>query len=324
MCPQCGSYETKKNGIVRDKQQYRCNGCTHQFVNQKRNWNHSKQTDVWLDFVFHKLTVRELCVKYNKDKRTIRTALETYIPPGKIHDPRPVHIVVDATYFGERTEGTSWCVLVARDHENSEDLVWLFADTESTSAYADLRTQLEDADYTILSVTGDGFSGIKTAFSGIPYQMCCVHMERIVIRGTTRKPQTEAGIVLLALVHTLHDKKINKKLFLERLRLYMEKYNDFLNERTTNPITNETFWTHKNLRKAVLSLIAHTPDLFTYKGNTHIAKTTNSLEGHFSHINEVTAIHRGLSKDQKQKMIQTILLTSTISPTPESLKTIFK
>jgi len=263
-------------------------------------------------------------MKYDKDKRTIRKVLEIYIPPIKIHNPRPVHIIVDATYFGERKEKTDWCVLVARDHEAGEDLAWLFADTESTSAYADLRAQLEDTGYTILSVTGDGFSGITTAFSGIPYQMCCVHMERIVIRGTTRKPQTEAGIVLLALVRTLHDKRTSKKIFVKRLELYIKKYGDFLNERTTNPITGEQFWTHKNLRKAALSLIAHTPDLFTYKANTHIAKTTNSLEGHFSHVNEVTAIHRGLSRTQKQKMIHTLLLTSTIAPTPETLQRIFK
>lgn len=279
---------------------------------------------MWIDFVFHKFTVRELCVTHEKDKRVIQPLLYSYIPPNKIHNPRPVHIVVDATYFGERTAGTDWCVLVARDHETGEDLVWLFTDTESTSAYADLRGQLETVGYTILSVTGDGFSGIKKAFFGIPYQMCCVHMERIVIRGTTRKPQTEAGQVLLALVRTLHEKKTSKKIFLKRLELYIKKYGDFLNERTTNPLTGETFWTHKDLRKAALSLIAHTPDLFTYKGNTHIAKTTNSLEGHFSHINEILAIHRGLSKDQKQKMIHTILLTSTISPTPETLKNIFK
>lgn len=304
-------------------QQYRCTICNHQFTAQQYK-KRLRIIQLWIAFVFHKTTVRELCEEHVLDKRTVQAYLHSYTPPEKIYTPRPVHIVVDATYFGERTEGTSWCVLVARDHENGENLVWLFADTESTSAYTDLRTQLETAGYTILSVTGDGFSGIKTAFSGIPYQMCCVHMERIVIRGTTRKPQTEAGIVLLALVRTLHDKRTSKKIFLKRLELYIKKYGDFLNERTTNPLTGETFWTHKNLRKAALSLIAHTPDLFTYKANTHIAKTTNSLEGHFSHINEVLAIHRGLSKDQKQKMIHTILLTSTISPTPETLKTIFK
>ncbi|NCS71795.1 MAG: hypothetical protein GW775_00810 [Candidatus Magasanikbacteria bacterium] len=133
--------------------------------------------------------MRELSQTYEKDKRTIRELLRLYTPPEKVHHPRSVHLVVDATYFGERIEGTSWCVVVARDHEQGEDLVWRFASTESTSVYASIRAELEDLGYSIQSVTGDGFSGIRSAFHGIPYQMCHVHMERIVTRGTTKNPQ---------------------------------------------------------------------------------------------------------------------------------------
>jgi hypothetical protein len=93
-----------------------------------------------------------------------------------------------------------------------------------------MRRELELLGYEILSVTGDGFSGIKQAFLGIPYQMCHIHMERIVILGTTRNPQTEAGMVLLALVKTL--KSTDKITFQKRLDKYFKKYNSFLNERT--------------------------------------------------------------------------------------------
>lgn len=99
---------------------------------------------MWKDYVFHKQTVRELSETSGKDKRTIRALLCSYTPPQKVHHPRSVHLVVDATYFGERKEGTSWCVVVARDHEHGEDLVWRFASTESTSVYASIRNELED------------------------------------------------------------------------------------------------------------------------------------------------------------------------------------
>ena len=272
---------------------------------------------LWEDYVFHKQTIRELGETYGKDRRTIRGLLRSYKPPQKEHTPRPVHVVVDATYFGERTEDTSWCVVVARDHENGEDLVWKFAHTESTSVYVSVREELERLGYTVCSVTGDGFSGIRGAFTGIAYQMCHVHMERIVTRGTTKNPQTEAGRVLLALTRTLHN--TTKKTFTKRLHLYVQRYTSFLNERTTNPLTGDKYWTHKELRKASLSLIKHTPLLFTYSANTHIAKTTNSLEGRFSHINEVLAIHRGLSKQQKKKVIHSLLLASTIAPSNQTL-----
>lgn len=292
-------------------QRYRCISCGRQFNDERRQKN-TLTKQLWEDYVFHKQTVRELAEIYGKDKRTVRNKLYSYKPPQKIHYPRLVHIVVDATYFGERTEDTSWCVVVARDHEHGEDLVWKFAKTESASVYRSIRDELEKLGYTIQSVTGDGFSGIRSAFRGIPYQMCHVHMERIVTRGTTKKPQTEAGQVLLALTRTLHG--TTKKTFTKRLQLYFAMYGTLLDEMTTNPITGEKYRTHKRLRSAAMSLLRLTSFLFTYSANTHIAKTTNSLEGHFSHINEVLAIHRGLSRQQKKKVIHSLLLASTIAP----------
>ena len=252
------------------------------------------------------------------DKRTVRKLFKQYQAPIKEHHPRTLHLVTDATYFGERTEKTSWCVAVIRDHRSKEDLVWQFAQTESTSLYVNLKEQLLSLGYTIQSVTADGLSCIQSAFSGVPFQMCHVHMERLVTRGTTKNPQTEAGVVLLALVRTLHT--TDSQTFNRRLNAYVEKYRDFLNEKTTNPLTGERYWTHKELRSAALSLIHFRKYLFTFETNKKIPKTTNSLEGHFSHINEVIAVHRGLSRPQKQKVLNTIFLASTVAPTKGKLR----
>ena len=83
---------------------------------------------------------------------------------------------------------------------------------------------------------------------------------------------------------------------------------------------NPKYWTHKELRSAVLSLLHYRKYLFTFEQNKKIPKTTNSLEGHFSHINEIMAIHRGLARPQKQKVLNTIFLASTIAPTKGKLK----
>ncbi len=249
----------------------------------------------------------------DNDKRTIRKLFDSYTAPVKTHFPRPVHLVADATYFGERLEGTSWCVAVLRDPRAKENLAWEFAQTETTSLYLNLKEKLLAEGYIIRSVTADGFSGIPAAFLGIPYQMCHVHMERLVTRGTTQNPQTEAGAVLLALVKTLH--VTDSRTFNHRLDAYITKYLDFLNEKTTNPFTGEQYWTHKELRSALMSLIRYRTYLFTFETNKKIPRTTNSLEGHFSHINEIIAIHRGLSRPQKQKVLNTILLASTVAPT---------
>lgn len=267
---------------------------------------------MWCQYVFEKQTLRELAGKHLLDKRTIRDLLNQYDPPPKKHRPRPVHIVVDTTFFGERKEETSWGVVVARDPFRKENLAWLFVDTEKTSGYSSLRAELEELGYTILSVTGDGFLGIKSAFHSIPYQMCLVHMERLVVRGTTRNPQLEAGLVLLALTKTLH--KTTRSTWNRRLDQYVDKYRDFLNERTTNPFTEERYWTHEKLRMALNSLLRYRKYLFTYEQKQKISKTTNSLEGHFSHIKNVVGIHRGLTRLQKQRVLHSILLASTIAP----------
>lgn len=201
----------------------------------------------------------------DRDQRTIRKLFEKYEAPQKQHRPRPVHLVVDATYFGERLEKSSWCVAVLRDPRAKENVVWQFGATETTTLYADLRQQLIDLGYTPLSVTADGFSGIQSAFSGIPYQMCQVHMERLVTRGTTKHPQTEAGIVLLSLVRTLHT--TDSHTFNRRLDMYITKYRDFLNEKTTHPVTGDRYWTHQELRRAVMSLIHYRKYLFTFEQN---------------------------------------------------------
>ena len=149
--------------------------------------------------------------------------------------------------------------------------------------------ELEALGYKILSVTGDGFSGLRQGFWGIPFQMCHVHMERIVIQGTTKKPELEAGFVLLTLAKNLHE--TDSVTFNRRFKQYIEKYRDFLNEKTEHPISGEKSWTHEPLRQAVRSLQNFQKFLFTFEQDRRIPKTTNSLEGHFRHINEILAIH---------------------------------
>ncbi|MBU4315381.1 transposase [Patescibacteria group bacterium] len=259
-----------------------------------------------------------MSVNYSTDRRVIREQLNLYVPPIKIHNPRPVHIVADGTYFGERKEDTSWCTIAVRDPIKQEDLVWVFTNTETTYVYCLLRDELEALGYIILSVTSDGFKGIKTAFSGIPWQMCHVHMERRVIEGTTRKPQTEAGEVLLALTRTLF-KGTSNKVFNRRLNQFIAKYRNFLNEKTIHPVTGDWSWTHEGVRYALGALIRQRHNLFTFEQNKNIPKDTNSIEGHFTHMKKMVAVHDGLSRPHKEKVLHSILLASTTAPKVDKL-----
>lgn len=259
---------------------------------------------------------------YGIDRRKAQDLLKSFSIKEKIHTPRPVHLIVDATYFGTRKDDSVWCVLVARDGERKENLTWMLADTETTYGYVLIKEELEHLGYTILSVTGDGFSGIRSAFQGIPFQMCHVHMERLVIIGTTRNPLTEAGQVLLALVRTLP--MTNSHLFTERLKQYEEKYQTFFNERTIHPITGDWSYTHDGVRSAFLSIYRLRKYLFTYEHDEYIPKTTNSLEGHFRHIKRHIGAHGGLSLQHQQKILAIILQASSVSPSKDILKELWK
>lgn len=213
-------------------------------------------------------------------------------------------------------------MVVFRDFYGKEDLWWTYAHTETTSVYREGRAYLENLGYLIISVTADGFGGIRQAFSGIPYQMCHVHMERLLRKGTTRNPQTEAGKVLRALTLSLFD--TDSAIFRRRYKDYLEKYRSFLNEKSFNGETGRSEWRHERLRTASLSVSVHLPYLFTSETDTKIPTTSNALEAHFRHVNEITAVHCGLARPQKQKLISTILLASTIAPSKETLARIFK
>jgi len=229
----------------------------------------------------------------------------------KEHAPRQIHLVVDATFFGKR-ETNQWGVTVFRDWNEKENLWWKFVDEEGVFTYKEGRNFLEVTGYEILSVTCDGFRGLINVFNGIPIQFCHFHQKQIIQRYVTRNPRLEAGIELLEIVKALPS--ITEKEFTILLKEYLFKYKQFLDEKTTDPLSGRWSFTHKRLRSAIKSLTVNLPHLFTYRKYPHlnIPTTTNTLESHFSHLKDILRIHRGLSRKMKEKFIHTVFLNSSI------------
>ncbi len=319
-CPLCGAIKTIKKGTTGNgRKLYGCKNCGHRFTLSRREKT-IKTKQILIDFVFHKQVVRELKNTYGINGKTISSYIDNYKVKEKKHDPRKINLVADALYFGNREDDTTWCVIVFRDPKKKENLWWKYADTENERDYREGKEYLEKIGYTIVSITGDGFGGLRRAFYDIPYQMCLVHMERIIIRGTTRNPILKAGQVLLALIKTVFD--TDEELFKIRFNKYIGLYGEFINEKAISEITGKPWYVHEDLRNASLSLQRFIPYLFTFKKDKDIPPTTNSLEGHFAHIRDVVNIHRGASKELKQKIIHIILLASTIAPDDEEIRNI--
>ena len=68
---------------------------------------------------------------------------------------------------------------------------------------------------------------------------------------------------------------------------------------------NQTYYTHKRLRSAYLSLKRNLPYLFVFKEYKElmIPNTTNALDGQFAVLKNKLRNHNGLSKERKMKFM---------------------
>lgn len=246
-----------------------------------------------------------------KTKLGIKKSFRKIALDAKAHQPRTINLVVDCSFFGKR-ETEQWGVLVYRDPVRGENLWWRFIDEEKTTHYIEGLEFIERQGYEIVSVTCDGFRGLLKIFHKYPVQFCHFHQKQIIRRYVTQNPQLVAGVDLKELVEILGE--VSRSDFTDYLKAYLSRYQTFLNEKTISPITGKTSFTHKRLRSAIRSLITNLPNLFTYQDYPHskIPSTTNSLESHFSHIKDIVRVHRGLTRPIKEKMVETILLNSSI------------
>jgi hypothetical protein len=119
----------------------------------------------------------------------------------------------------------------------------------------------------------------------------------------TRKPKTQTAIELKKL--TLKLTKQTKFEFVQSLGNWHLRWQGYLDERSKSHSTGKTYYTHKRLRSAYLSLKRHLPYLFTFEDckEMDIPNTTNALDGLFSDLKNKLRDHNGLSKERKIKFI---------------------
>lgn len=287
-----------RNGVTR----YRCSACGANSSSVRRP-RHEELLDRYL---FRKQTHANLAEDFGVSARTLVRRLDTVSLPEKIHNPRPLVAVMDATYLG-RKDG----VLVARDPNKHENLHVHTIVSETKAEYRIARNDLERRGYTIQAVVLDGRTGIPAVFSDIPVQICQYHQQQVVRRRLTLRPESDAGKELLALAFTLA--KTDERTFSEALEAWYLTYKDFLNEKTISEFSNgkkKWRYTHRRVRSAYASLFRNLPNLFVYQKypDLHIPNTTNSLDGSFNALKAHINVHRGLRPDRRVKLVRAYLL----------------
>lgn len=209
---------------------------------------------------------------------------------------------MDTTYWGR-----GFGVMLFKDAITKENLLKYYVIHESNSLYNQGIKELKNKGFDIIAVVCDGRKGLIQSFTDIPVQMCQFHQSAIIRRYLTKKPKLKAAQELMEVMDLM--KQTDKESFIGTLDLWHEKWQDFLNERTVNPQTNKSFYTHKRLRSAYRSLKNNLPWIFTWYDyfELDIPNTTNAIDGHFADLKNKLRNHNGLSLKRKKKFIDGFL-----------------
>ncbi len=209
---------------------------------------------------------------------------------------------MDTTYWGR-----GFGVMLFKDSLTKENLLKYYVKTETNALYVQGINELKSMGFQIVAIVCDGRKGLIQSFDDIPVQMCQFHQSAIIRRYLTKKPKLKAAQELMEVTDLM--KQTDKESFVGALQLWFDKWEQFLNERTTNPISGKSFYTHKRLRSAYRSLKNNLPWLFTWYDNIelNIPNTTNAIDGHFADLKNKLRNHNGLSKQRKMKFIDGFL-----------------
>jgi hypothetical protein len=231
-------------------------------------------------------------------QRTFYAFLEQ-APKVKIMKRAGVHLLTDATYFQQV------CLLAYQDSEDGYTQLIRFSDGEH---YAEIKEDLDNLinlGVQIESITCDGrrslLKAIKKSLPTARVQRCLVHIQRTCLLWLTRYPKHPAGVELRTLVlMLLKIKTENDRLFwTKELQSWYDRHKDYLKEKTYQPLTGRYWYTHKLLRRSYLTIHRALPNMFHYLNDPTIPKTTNGIEGFFSHLKNHLDLHRGLTPQHR-------------------------
>jgi len=279
---------------------YLCTACGTSSSSERRV---KRLTDaLWDEFVMGKRTKKLLGADIHRSSRTVTKLLDTIEVPEKVHRPRPVVLVVDATFFGRE-----YGALVARDPNERENLHVHEMRHETKLEYQLVRSDLEEKGYALLAVVLDGRRGIPRVFGDIPVQICHFHQWKIVKKYLTTRPKLDSHKALLAIARVIA--KSTEADMRDMLARFEKEYRADLNEKRICTHCGKPVYAHRKLRSAYRSLITNLPFLYTYQKypDLKIPNTTNSLDGLWSALKMHVNAHRGLRLDRRFKVIRAYL-----------------
>ena len=290
-----------RNGRKNSKQLYKCKECGKQFLGGRRR----NKVQVITDYVEGKQTLSQLAQTYRISERTIQRDLAGMRFVRKIAKVKDVTIQLDTTYWGR-----NFGLMVIKDALRNKILWHKYVRNETISQYMEGISWLKSNGFRIYGAVIDGMRGLAQALYPIPVQMCQFHQILITRRYLTQEPELEASIELLSIVKNIT--KMDKESFVGAFNDWSEKYQNVINERIRDKrIKRHTPpYMRPKLRSAYLSLRRNMNLLWTFYDHpeTGLPNTNNALEGVFSDIKSKVRAHRGISKDNRRKLLDEYIM----------------
>ena len=72
----------------------------------------------------------------------IKGQIDNYIPLPKVHNPREIILVCDATFYAKRKDKIG--TLVFKDNLTKEVIIWKHISSETVAEYKDLKNKLKN------------------------------------------------------------------------------------------------------------------------------------------------------------------------------------
>ena len=280
---------------------YKCKDCNKQFIGGKRR----DKSQVITDYVEGKQTLIQLSAKYKVSERTIRRDLEEMRFVHCVAKYKDVTIQLDTTYWGR-----NFGLMVIKDTLRNKVLWHKYVRSETIAQYMEGISWLKSQGFKIYGAVIDGMRGLAQELYPIPVQMCQFHQILIIRRYLTKEPDLEASNELLELVKNIT--RMDKDSFIGAFNEWYVKYKDVLNERVQDKrIKRHTPpYMRPRLRSAYLSLKRNMPLLWTFYDHpeTGLPNTNNAIEGMFSDIKGKLRVHRGVSKDNRRKLLDEYIM----------------
>ena len=278
------------------KQMYKCKDCSRQFIGGRRR----NKIQVITDYVEGKQTIEQLSIKYGVSCRTIQRDLNEMRYVQKISKYKDVTIQMDTTYWGR-----NFGLMVIKDALRNKILWRKYVRYETIKDYLEGVEWLKSQGFRIYGAVIDGMRGLAQALRPIPVQMCQFHQIMITRRYLTQDPDIAASIELLKLIKEIT--RMDKESFIGAFEEWHERNKDILNERVADRrIKRKTPpYMRPKLRSAYLSIKRNMALLWTFYDHpeTGLPNTNNALEGVFSDIKSKARVHRGISRDNRKKLL---------------------